>query len=525
MSNLTKFALKRPVTMVLVIITAFYFGLSSIFSSPMELTPDMELPMMMVMTTYVGASPDDVCELVSKPIAEQVSTLEGIDTVIDYSMENVSIISIQYNYGTNLDKAYINLKKAIDIVRNSLPDGIDEPTIMSININETPVMYLSVSGGTDGNLYSYVESTIVPELEKISYIGEVSISGGQADYIRIQLDKNKMEQYGLTMTTLVQLIGAADYTVPAGTTSFGDREYSVSFYDEYKSANALKNVVIPLASGDIIHLSDVADVSNALEDATSIARFDGEDVVTLSISKQQDASAISISADIKEEMERLKAANPTLDYLISYDSSDDIKDALKGIYETLIQAVILAMIILFIFFGDIKASLIVGSSIPISVLISLVCMSAMGFTLNIISVGALVLGVGMIVDNSIVVIESCFRKKEEEEDYFITALEGTKTVIEAIFGSTTTTCVVFVPLALLAGLSGQLFKQLGFTIVFCMMASFFSAVTVAPMMYYFLRPKEKENTPASKFVLALQNGYRKLVRGLIPRHRFVITVR
>ncbi|MBQ7535903.1 MAG: efflux RND transporter permease subunit [Stomatobaculum sp.] len=525
MKNLTKFALMRPVTMLLALVTVLYFGLQGVFGSPMELTPDINFPMMIIYTTFPGAGPEDIVETICKPLENSVSTLSGIRTYYSYGMENVALMMLRYEYGTNMDTAYLDLRKQMDIAQNSLPDDVGDVTIMEMDMNAMPVMQLMIRGGTDGNLRSYVNDEILPELEKISSVAEATVNGGRESYIRIELDRAKMEQYGLTMDTLAQLIGAADFTIPSGSIDHGDQSLNVSTGASYKSVEAIKTITLPLRSGEVIQLSDVATVYDKLEDRKSVARYDGEDIVTVSVSKQQSASAVDVSRAVRRTFENLKQKNPTLNMEIIRDSADNIKDSLKGVFQTLALAVVLAMLILFIFFGDLKASLIVGTSIPVSVMVALCCMSAMGFSMNLISVGSLVLGVGMVVDNSIVVLDSCFRQKTVRRlSYYEGALEGSEYVLGSIAGSTATTCVVFLPLALLTGLSGQLFSQLGFTIVFCMLASLLSACTIVPLLFYFLHPQEKKEAPVNRVMKGIENWYRNVAAKILPRTRTTILV-
>ena len=523
MIGLTKISLKRPVTLILALVTVLFFGLRSVMSSPVELTPDMDFPMMVVTTVYAGASPADVDELISKKIEAQVSTLSGIKVVKMNSRENVSVILLRYEFGTNMDKAYINLKKALDSVKGSLPEDADEPNILEINMNSQADMELSIAGGTNENLYDYVNSNIVPELEKISSVGEVLVSGGQASYIRIELIPEKLSQYNLTMSSVGDIVKNADFTTPAGNTDYGRQSLSVSIGADYKDIEKLKNIVIPLKSGDVIHLSDVANVYNTLEKKNSLSRYNGKDVVSVSLTKRQSSTAVEMSNEVKKVIDELQSGNKTLTITTITDSAKNIKDSISDVFQTLIMAVVLSMIVLFIFFGDIKASLIVGSSIPISVMVALTLMRAAGFSLNLISLGSLVLGIGMIVDASIVVLESCFRAKEDKS-FFDTAIEGTNIVINSIVGSVVTTCVVFIPLALLKGLSGQLFSQLGYTIVFCMVSSLFSAIMIVPLLYFFFHPKEKTDSIASKALMHLQNSYRNMVKRILPRKFSVIGI-
>ena len=273
MVNITKFAVKRPTTIILCLITIFFFGIQSLLGTKVELTPEMELPMLVISTVYAGASPDDINELITMKQEDAITSLDGVDTIQSYSQENVSVIMVQYEYGTNIDTAYINLKKAMDGIRSDLPDDANEPTIMELDRKDQPVATLAVSGKVvDGNLYTYVDNNVVPLFEKLGSVGEVSLSGGQKSYIRVELIPEKLEQYHLTMSAVGQIVGAADFTIPAGEVKVGKQNLDVSVGNDYDNAESLKSVAIPLANGDVIHLSDIAEVYDALEDADSIGR-------------------------------------------------------------------------------------------------------------------------------------------------------------------------------------------------------------------------------------------------------------
>ncbi|WP_195416313.1 efflux RND transporter permease subunit [Enterocloster citroniae] len=521
MVNITKFAVKRPTTIILCLITIFFFGIQSLLGTKVELTPEMELPMLVISTVYAGASPDDINELITMKQEDAITSLDGVDTIQSYSQENVSVIMVQYEYGTNIDTAYINLKKAMDGIRSDLPDDANEPTIMELDLNAQPVVTLAVSGQVDGNLYTYVDNNVVPLFEKLGSVGEVSLSGGQKSYIRVELIPEKLEQYHLTMSAVGQIVGAADFTIPAGEVKVGKQNLDVSVGNDYDNAESLKSVAIPLANGDVIHLSDIAEVYDALEDADSIGRYNGSDIISLGIKKQQSSTAIDVSRDVMKEIQEIEAVNPGIRITVVNDSSEMITESISNVFQTMIMAVILSMIVLWLFYGDLRASVIVGTSIPISIMLALISMSAMGFSLNVISLTSLVLGVGMMVDNSINVLDGCFRAKEKHNFYDV-AIEGSRTMIGSITGGTITTCVVFLPLAMLSGMSGQLFKQLGYTIVFCMIASLFSAVSIVPLCYYQWHPMEKENAPVNRLMKSLQAWYRKNMPSIIPRTRLIM---
>lgn len=527
--GLTKFVLKRPVTTVLAILCLIVFGLSSVFKSPLELMPDMNMSMIIVMTVYPGASPDDVSELVTKPIEDSASTLSGLDTISSSSSENMSLIMLMYDYGTDMNDAYDDLKKQIDLVKSQLPEDVEEPVIAELNTNLKANMTLSVSHGEDEDLYNYVNNTLVPEFEKLSTVAEVALTGGVQNRIKVELMPEKLKQYGITMSSIANDIAGADITYPAGDTLVGDQKLSVSTEQPFKTLESLKDIPLTAASGQTVYLSDVASVYMGADDAESIARYSAkgspaEDIVALSISKQQDAATLTLSEDVHKVIDRLVSQDPTLNITIVDDDKDSIMSSLSSVIETMIMAVVISMVIIWLFFGDLKASLIVGSSIPVSILSSLILMQLMGFSLNVITLSALVLGVGMMVDNSTVVLESCFRATDDTgfKEFANAALRGTGIVYQSVVGSTVTTCVVFLPLAMLGGMTGMMFKPLGFTIVFCMTASLISAIAVVPLCYMIYKPIEKKTAPLSRPVERMQDVYRAVMGKLIHKRALVM---
>ena len=522
--NLTKTVLKRPVTTVLCVLCLMVFGFISLFSSKMELTPEMNMPMMVISTIYVGASPEDVDELLTKPIEDEIGQLSGVDSITSVSSENSSMVLLQYDYGTDMDKAYSDLKKKVDALESSLPEDAMAPIIMEFDVNSTPSMMMAVNNSSVNNLYNYVNDTVVPELEKIPSVASVDLSGGQEEYVKIQLIPEKLAQYHLSINSVATAVSGASFSIPAGSTEVGSQELNVSAGVTYDTVDSLKKIPITTSSGDIVYLDDIAVVANTVKDVSSIGRYNGRDTVSLSIQKQQKNSAQEVSREVAKVMNKLKANDENLEMVVVYDASDQIEGALNSVFQTMIMAVVVSMIIIFLFFGDIKASLIVGTSIPISIMAALVLMYLMGFSLNVITMSALVLGVGMMVDNSIVVLESCFRSTTGHgfREYRQAAIEGSGIVLQSIIGSTATTCVVFLPLAFLSGMSGQLFKPLGFTIIFCMVASLISAMTIVPLCYAFYRPKENEHAPASSAVKAMQKGYRNIMESILPKKKTVM---
>lgn len=523
--GLTRLVLKRPVATVMTLLCLLVFGISSVFSATLEQMPDTDTPMLIVMGMYSGAGPEDINELVTEPIEDEVSTLEGVKGMSSSSSDGRSMVMLEYDYGTDMDEAYDDLKKKLDNLERQLPDDV-ETTVMEMNNNASTTMMLSIAHKTETDLYDYVDQKIVPEFEKITSVADVEAMGGSSEYIKIELQSEKMAQYKLTMNQIKSAMSAANLSYPSGDAVAGNLELSVTTSVENDTLDDLKRVPITTSSGQIVYMEDIANVYEAEEQRGGISRYNGQETISLSISKQQSSTAMDVSSAVQKTIASLEAADEDLKITVARDTADSILSSLQDVAVTMVLAVIISMIIIFIFFGDYKASLIVGSSIPTSILLSLILMTSVGFSLNVITMSALVLGVGMMVDNSIVVLESCFRATDACEDkgllgYAKSALGGTGIVLQSIIGSTITTCVVFIPLVFLQGMTGQMFKPLGYTIVFCMTASLFSAMTVVPLSYMMYKPKETEKAPMSRPVAHLQNAYRRIMPGLL-RHKAVV---
>ncbi len=524
--GLTKTVLKRPVTTLIVVLCLIVFGFTSITSNKLELMSEINMPMLIISAIYPGASPEDVEELVVKEIEDSVGTLSGVETIASTSSENFGMVLLSYEYGTDIDVAYDDLKKKIDALDTVLPDDVDTPTIITLDINDLTSLTVAVNNESVGNLYNYVDNTIVPQIEKLGCVANVNISGGQAEYVRIELIPEKLAQYRMNMSAVATSVATANFSMPLGNTIVGSRDLSVTSGVDFDTVELLKYIPITLGNGNIIYMEDIANIYLAMEDQTSIGRYNGVDTISIGINKNQDSTDIEVSDEVMAVLNEMMEEDPSLHIEVINDNSVLIRNSLKTVLETMVTAVIVAMVIIFIFFGDIKASLIVGTSIPTSILSTLIAVKVAGFSLNIITLGSMIVGIGMMVDNSIVVLESCFRTTGKNAGFVEArraAIEGTEKVFQSILGGTLTTCVVFLPLAVMQGLSGQLFQPLGFTIVFGMVASLISAMSLVPLCYAYYRPKEKTTNPSSRFMNALQDGYRSLIRKLL-RHKPAVLI-
>ena len=522
--SLTKFSLKRPVTTLLVVLALAVFGISSLLGLRLELMPDMDMPVMMVMTIYPGADPESVEELVSSEIEGKVGALSGVDSVTTYSQENSSMVLLQYDYSVDTNDAYLDLRAALDSVERSLPDDCQSPIVMKMDINSMPSMMYSLSTTDGSDVLSLANDEIVPELKAVSSVASVEVSGGRENYIQVKLDEEAMNQYGLTMSSIAQYIATTDFTVPIGSLEQGTQSISAISTADINTVEDLRQIPLFTATGSLIHLSDVADVQWSQKEPDSISRYNGEETLTVSVTKNQSASTLGVVRDVRKTMERLQKEHPGLVATASYDASDMILLAVKSVGSTLLMGVILSMLVLFIFFGDGKASLIVGSAMPISLLVTVIVMAVAGFSLNIITLGALVIAIGMMVDSSSVVLESCFRAKDKKPGFREAAEIGTRGVAGSIVASTITTVVVYLPLCIQTGLTGQIFGQLGYTIIIAMLASLISALTLVPLFFCIFKPQEKKELKLNGFLDKVKEKYDRLERKLLHKKKLSVLV-
>ena len=520
--SFTKLVLKRPVSVALLVLGIVVFGVFSLVGFDMELIPEIQMPMMLVTTVYPGANPDSIESLVTEEIEDAGSSLSGVEQVLSYSYDNYSMVAFTYDYKMDMNDAYTDLSAALDMLE--LPEACQEPVIVQMDVNAIDTMTISVTNDGSSDMMAYIEDTMVPALESVPDVARVEVTGGRENYIRVQLDEQKMNQYGLNISTIGQTIGMTQYNVPAGKISAGSQDISVNTSAKFLTLEDLRDTTLTTPRGAIITLGDVGTVSVDSKDSDTLSRYNGESNVSVGVTKRQSGSTVRVCNNIRKALDRLKKTDPGVRFDISYDAGESITDALKSVAETLLIGVVLAMVVLFIFFGDWKASLIVGSSMPLSVFATLICMYLFGFNLNIITSGALVIAIGMIVDNSIVVIESCFRLRETNPDPAQAAVKGAGAVSMSIIASTLTTCVVYLPLSLISGMAGQMFSQLGLIIVFAMIASLIMALSIVPLLYVIAKPAEKKDNVVNRGLDKVRAVYDRLLRKLLYRKKTTMLV-
>ena len=521
MHNLTKLCLKKPVSTVIIILALLIFGISSVVGMNMQLTPDMEFPMVIAFATYPQAGPEEVDRLVAQELEDVGATIEGLDSISTRSYSNYCYVIYSFDYGTDMDDAYMDLQE--ELARVDLPDEVDTPTLVIMDINAAASMSISVTSNSGGEVRNFVDDTLEPAVKKVSNVASTDVTGGKEEYISVQVIPEKLQQYGLNMSSLAGFITASKFTMPAGSIDMGGQEYDASAEMDFNDIQDIRNVPVTTGKGQLIHLSDVANVNYAAKEASSISRYNNSDNVTLSITKVQGSNAVQLSRDVQKVVKSMQEQYKDYDINIVYDSADSILSSIKSVAETLVLGVILSMLVLFIFFGDWKASLIVGSSMPVSLLVTVVLMGACGFSINVVTMGALVIAIGMMVDNSIVVLEMCFQKKDQGYSFQEAAYDAVKTVALSVTASTITTVVVYLPLALMKGLSGQLFGQLGFTIIFALVASLICSITLVPLCFSKYRPIENKGFIMGRLVRQLAEKYGTALTKVL-KHKYLSAI-
>ena len=522
-ASLTKGCLKRPVTVLVSLIALVVFALISITSITLKLMPDIDYPIMAVYTIFPGANPEEQEELVASKIEDSLATISGVKKTMVRAYSDYSYVIAQFEYGTDMDETYDDVKKKVEQLKSEFPDDAKDPVYFEMDVDSMDDITLSVTPAGEGvDVLNEVDDYIEPELKKLSSLAQTTVTGGDERYISIELIPEYASQYGLSISSVANAISAVNFSMPAGSASFGDQTVNLNSKVEYESIPELEQVPVTTSKGQVIHLSDVAKVYYAVSDKTTLSRYNGEENVSIGLKKKQSSSAVTLSRQLRKALPKIEADNPNVVISIVNDSSDKIIESLTSVGQTLIIGILLSMLVLFIFFGDLKASFIVGSSMPISLLVTIICMNFMGFSLNIVTMSALVIGIGMMVDNAIVVIEMCFRKRDEGMTFFDAAYEGTKVVIGSIVGSTITTVVVYLPLARMEGLSGQMFGQLGYTIIFALLSSLFSAMTVIPFFFSKYQPVEKKELLTNKILGKVSGGYAKVLKQALKMKKAVL---
>ncbi len=512
--KISDFSIRRPVFTTVIMFLVLILGGVSFFKIPITLIPDLNPPVAVVVTNYPGASPTEVDEKLTKPLVSTLSTLQGIKSVSSTSSEGANFVLLEFDWSTDMDDVQLDIMQRIDMVQ--MPPGANEPMFLKFDPAQFPVIQLSLRAAGDGQDVRVIAEQLEKELISTEGVASVNVSGSLVEEVQILLKQDKLLERGLTQSDIVQLIQANNISLPGDPIETEDKKsLTTRIISTLTSVEEIENLVITVnpLTGDEIRLQDVATVQIAEQEQNSITRANDEPAVLISVLQESSANTASVSNAFQKALDELLEKDEykgvTADIL--FDQGDYVKLAINNIGSTLITGGLLAMIILLIFLKGIRSPIIVGVAIPYSVIVTFVLMYFAGFSLNIMTLGALALGIGMLVDNSIVVIENIERHlglgKSRREATFV----GTQEVIGAITASTLTTVAVFVPVIFLSGLIGQIFTEFALTIAFSLFASLAVAVTVIPMLASKFLKKPKGDLEARR---RRSKGYKNFERSI-----------
>lgn len=516
--KIPKIAVKRPVTTIMMMMLVLILGFVSLTNLKMDLMPNINPPVLAVMTTYPGAGPEEVADIVTKPIEDVVGTSAGLQTLQSRSSSNSSLIIAQYEWGTDISEVREDLSSSLNMVQ--LPDAVGQPTIIKFDPTMMPIVQFSVSSGEEIEaLQEMVNDQIVPPLQNIDGVASVNVTGGFEEEINVTLNEEKLEENNLTQSQIVQLIQGNNLTLPGGVIEENGEKLNLRILAKVETVEALRELPVSMKPNgtdmEIISLGDVAVVELAPKDVTSFARTNGTESLMVSIQKEGTANTAEVSSAVQERLDSIARANDDLTFDIAMDQGEVIKQSISNVTLALVFGGLFAVAVIIVFLRSAASTLIVGIAIPFSVVATFVLMYFSGMTLNIMSLGGLALGVGMLVDNAIVVIENIYRHLAKGGSRKEAAITGATEVGGAVTASMLTTLSVFLPMVFVGGMIGDIFKELALTVTFALLASWAVALTVVPALAGILlksdKVKEKKENKAYKKVISWALDHRLII--------------
>lgn len=525
-------AVKKPVTTILVFVAVVIIGLFSLLKLPIDLYPDIDTNTIMVMTTYSGASSQDIEQNVTRPLENTLNSVEHLKHITSNSKENISIITLEFEYGYDIDVLTNSVRDKLDMVSSMLPDDAETPIIFKFSTDMIPIVLLSAQANESlPGLYKILDENVANTLARVDGVGTVSISGAPKREIHIYLDPARLEAYNLTAESVIQLVAAENKNVPGGTFDMGSDTYSLRVQGEFKDPTEMRDLVVGSKDGAVVRLSDVARIDDSVQERAQETYNNGQRGAMIIVQKQSGANSVEISNKIKKILPDIQKKLPSdvkLDYIV--DTSDNIRNTINSLVETVEYALLFVVIVVFFFLGRWRATVIIALTIPISLIASFIYLLATGNTLNIVSLSALSISIGMVVDDAIVVLENVTTHIERGSDPKQAAVHGTNEVAISVIASTLTLIAVFFPLTLVTGMTGVLFRQLGWMVTIMMVISTAAALSLTPMLcsqLLRLQPVKgklftKLYGPIERFLDKLDDGFYHLL-GLVVKHRWITT--
>ncbi|MCM1066257.1 MAG: efflux RND transporter permease subunit [Muribaculaceae bacterium] len=526
-------AVKRPIMTTLCFVAVVILGVFSLNKLPIDLYPDIETNTIMVMTTYAGASAQDIEQNVTRPLENVLNAVNDLKHITSKSRENISVITLEFEYGKDIDVLTNDVRDKLDMVSSQLPDDAENPIIFKFSTDMIPIIMLSVQASESmPGLYKILDDAVANPLARINGVGSVSISGAPKREIHIYVDPVRLEAYNLTVEQIGSIISAENRNIPGGSFDIGSDTYALRVQGEFTSSDQMADIVVSTAGGRTVYLRDVARIEDSLEERTQETYNNGVQGAMIVIQKQSGANSVEISDKVLEMLPSLQKRLPTDVKLgVIVDTSDNIRNTIASLVETVLYALLFVVIVVFFFLGRWRATLIITITIPISLIASFIYLYATGNTLNIVSLSALSISIGMVVDDAIVVLENVTTHIERGSDPKQAAVHGTNEVAVSVIASTLTLIAVFFPLTLVTGMTGVLFRQLGWMVTIMMIISTTCALSLTPMLCSLLLRRVNHHgkiytllfTPVNRGLDAFDRGYGKLLTWVVG-HKMITFV-
>lgn len=527
-------AVKRPIMTTLCFVTVVILGLFSLAKLPIDLYPDIDTNTIMVITMYPGASSEDIEQNVTKPLENTLNSVEHLKHITSDSRENTSVITLEFEYGYDIDNLTNDVRDKLDMVESSLPDDCQNPIIFKFSTDMIPICLLSVEAKESmAGLYKILDDGVSNPLARIDGVGSVSISGAPKREIHVYCDPQKLEAYHLTVEGISSVIAAENRNIPGGSFDIGSNTFSVRVEGEFDETSQMLDVPVGSYNGSIIYLKDVARVDDSFEERTQHSYIGGKEGAIIIIQKQSGANSVQISEKVLQMLPKLQRNLPSDVKLgVIVDTSDNIRNTIASLEETVFYALIFVMIVVFFFLGRWRATMIIVITIPVSLIASFIYLYATGNTLNIVSLSSLSISIGMVVDDAIVVLENVTTHIERGSDPKQAAVHGTNEVAISVIASTLTLIAVFFPLTMVTGMTGVLFRQLGWMVCIMMVISTTCALSLTPMLCsQWLRLNSKHGklyikfyTPIERALDKLDNGYASLLHKVVAHRTVTVLV-
>ena len=479
-----KTAIQKPITTGLIFVAIIVLGLFSLTRLPIDQMPEMDPPYVTIMTTYAGANASEIETNVTKLIENALNSVDGLKNITSTSKDNISVVTMEFQWGSDLDESLNDIRSYIDLVYDNLPDGVSRPMILKLNSSAMPIMTMGFTAKESyPGLERIIEDNVTNELKRVDGIGNITVSGAPERYIYIDLDPAQLDAYHLSVEAVGSAISGNNLDLASGTIKMGKEQYQMRVKGEYVESAEIADIAVATIGGKQIFVRDLATVRDTIKDLSLDEKINGQDGARMIITKQTGANTVAIVRSVKEKLKTIeKTLPPDIKITIINDGSSDIENAVNGLAESIFYALLFVVLVVFIFLGEWRSTIIIGVTIPISLVTSFIYLLLADSSLNIISLASLTVAIGMVVDDAIVVLENVSKHIDRGENPKEAAICATNEVWISVIATTLVLVAVFVPLTMLPGMAGIIFKELGWIITIVVCVSTTSAITLIPML-------------------------------------------